>query len=64
MTLMDFLLAHPVENMEEEVIVSPRLQDRPFLVRSVTLGEMDQYQRRCRKNREFDGERGDNPQSE
>lgn len=54
MTLMDFLLAHPVDHLEKEVIVSQRLRDYPFLVRGVTVGEMDQYQRRCRKNREFD----------
>lgn len=55
MTLMDFLLAHPVEGQEENVVVSERLKEQPFVIRAVTAEEMDRYQRRCRRNREFDG---------
>lgn len=54
--LLDFLLENPVENLRDEVVVSARLSEHPFLIKGVSAGEMAEYSRRCRRRDGFDSE--------
>ncbi|MEG0875213.1 MAG: hypothetical protein RSB05_01005 [Clostridiales bacterium] len=59
--LFDFLLENSVEDLQENVIVSPRLADYPFSIKGVTAKEIHGYSRSCTKKSDrqnvFDGEK-------
>lgn len=47
--LMQFLIENPVDNLTEEVIVSPRLAKFPFKIKGMTGPEFAEYQRMSTK---------------
>lgn len=67
MSLQDFLNAHPVDNLTEEVVVSPRFKDKEgnllkFKIKAMTSREFDEIRKsstEIRKNRkvEFDAQK-------
>ena len=47
--LMQFLIENPVDNLTEEVIVSPRLAKFPFKIKGMTGPEFAEYQKMSTK---------------
>ncbi|URN94640.1 MAG: XkdN-like protein [Candidatus Pristimantibacillus lignocellulolyticus] len=67
MSLQDFLNANPVDNLVEEVTISPRFKDKkgnlmPFKIKAMTNKEFDEIRKACtmvKKGRkvEFDAQK-------
>lgn len=49
-SLQQFLLENPVDNLTEEVVVSPRLQEFKFKIRALSGDEFNDLQARCVDN--------------
>lgn len=47
--LMDFLIENPVENVTEQVVISMRLKNHPFTIRSMGSSEFFKYQKDATK---------------
>ena len=43
--LLEFLIENPVDNLTEEIIVSPRLASFPFKIKGMTGPEFSEYQK-------------------
>ena len=43
--LMQFLIDNPVDNLTDEVVVSPRLEKFPFKIKGMTGPEFSEYQK-------------------
>lgn len=48
-TLLDFLIDNPVDDLEEELVVSKRLENFPFKIRAMTGPEFSDYQKAAMK---------------
>ena len=48
-SLTDFLIANPVDNIEEDVIISERLRDYKFRIRPYSADEYEAYVKRFRE---------------
>ncbi len=67
MSLQDFLNAHPVDNLTEKVVISPRFKDKDgnllkFTIKAMTSQQFDDIRKSCteiRKGRkvEFDAQK-------
>lgn len=67
MSLQEFLNANPVDNLTEEIVISPRFKDKqgnllPFKIKAMTNQEFDEIRKACtipKKGRkvEFDAQK-------
>ena len=44
-SLVEFLIEHPIDNVTEEIVVSPRLSKHPFTIRGMSGIEFAEYQK-------------------
>lgn len=47
--LLEFLIENPIDNIEDEIIVSARLKDFPFKIKGVTSPQHAEYQKMALK---------------